>query len=1220
MRLAPAKIWTVPAVILASLLLAPDAAAVSWDDAANSLSKLWDDNGNWSPDGDPDSLDVFIGNFANAANDTTLLDRFFSIDSLTITNGADVVNSTDDGATNDFELIVNGATSVSGNGSSIIIYGGDPDGLDTDTLSISSGASVILNSTTAQGTAVLEVDGGSGAANLDVLSGGTLTGTGRIDLESALSSPNTVLLNNGTITANTAAPLFLGPNAGTLQITANDVDARFDWDGGGNGVLQANGNQTLDIDVDPGLDAFSGVMNLNTGSTIDIQHGWELDSGEINANTAAFGLVVGDPNPGPAAHIAGAAWTMTGGTILLADSWDSLQFDSQVTTTGGTIENSGTVIFNNTATIGAGTDFQMNGAEASITINDGITVNIDDANFNPDGNGFATNVITVGDGGLLDLDVDFALADEDIDGTVNLNGGELNVTNTNGASADDNWRINSGTTVNVSDAVNTADLDGSNLEIFGTINVNANADLLVNPTSTAFRGAANINVAAGATLNVSGVSSYESGVSITGAGTFSPGTATIGVDSTATEDAVWATAFVNYDDGDHTINEGSSLTVNADSIESEGSSDGIDNDTTIEDGGVVTFNLTGGAPVVFDSGSTITYNGDSVQSVFLGDSSSPIEFHGTMNVNGDGGVEPRMLFDSATVNINDVGERLRLSGGSQTLGDTNTIRGATINGPGILQLDNGTALRGDGTINAVIDDNGSGDLVAEGGMLTLGGDIVDIGRLGTNGAAAILTVSNPWSTSATGEVFLNDGRLQGSLISNDGPGGIHGQGLVVAPVHNDTVIRADTGGTLTVDNFVNDWDGPTNGGTLQATAGSTLTVRDNAPFLFNGTVSANNAIVASDGFELEFDPASTLQLSNGGVYQSTHATDIGGTVLIGVGTNSRIEVSGSVVFESGSFTTLNGNLELANSGTVVQSGATFAGGGVLLNRVGRTLTLLDGADIGVLLGNRGVLVLGASPGQVTGVDFQQTAAGLLEIELQGTSLSLYDRMTLTGLAQVDGELDVSLIGGFAPVLGDSFTILSAAGGVSGEFSVLGLPALTPGLTWDVVYNPTFVNLLVTDQIDPDFNQDGSLDCLDVDALVAEIVAGANDGVFDLTSDGAVNHDDLDQWLADAGAVNLGSSYLDGDANLDGEVDALDFGIWNSHKFTSEAAWCSGDFTADGVIDGLDLLVWNANKFTSANSPAVVPEPSGLRIALLAMGMLLCCLRMSEQGWVTTSEP
>ena len=1051
--------------------------------------------------------------FFNANNDKTLIDRVYSIDSLTITNGAGVINSTDNGATNDHELIVNGATTVSGAGSSILIYGGDPDGLDTNTLTINSGASVILNSTTNSGTAVVEVDGGAGAASLIVSSGGTLIGTGRIDLESALGSPTIVLTNDGAIIANTPTFFFgLAPNPGTLQITANDVDARFNWDGGGSGVLQANGNQTLDIDVDPGVDGFGGTMNLSTGSTIDIANTWELDSGTINANTAAFGLIIigQDPLPGAAARIAGGSWTMSGGTINVDDSWDSLQFDSQLTTTGGTIANSGTIIFNSSATIGSGTDFQMNGNHASITVNDGVTVNIDDANFNADGSGFATNVVTIGDNGRLDLDVDFTFADEDFDGTINLNGGELNVTNTNGV-ATANWRINSSATVNVNDAVNTSDMDGSNLEIFGTINVNADADLLINPVSTAFRGSANINVAAGASLNVSGPSSYESGVVISGAGTFRPGTATIGVDAANTQNVVWGTAFVDYDDGDHTINDGSSLTINADSIEAEGSSDGIDNDTTIVDDGVLTFNLIGGAPVVFDVSSTLTYDGDTTLDTFLGAGTSPIEFHGIMNINGDGEIEPRIDFDDAFVSIIDAGERLRLSGGNQLAGSTNTINNSTIDGPGTLQLDNGTALRGSGTINAVIDDNGSADIIAEGGTLNIGGSIDDIGLLGTSGAGSELNVSNPWNTATTQVVRLSRGRLTGSSITNDGVNGIRGQGLLAARVQNNTVIASDSGGVLVVETALNnnDWDGAGNTGTLRATSG-TLELRDTAPFLFNGTVQAVNATVFANGFELEFDPASTLTLDQG-VYRSSHATDIGGTVNVQAGGTSILQVNGTTVFESTSSTTLNDTLRLEDGSTVVQVGASFAGGGTLQVAGSQVLTLEDGANVNVLVENEGRLALGASPGQATVLDYQQEAIGLLEIELEGTGLNDYDRLTATGLAQLDGLLELSLIGGFNPTLNDTFTVLSAAAGVNGVFNAMDFSAaaLDPGLMWDVVYNPTNVQLEVVEV--PMFSAD-----------------------FD--NDGDVDGDDLAQWEGDFGGPGS-------DADMDGDSDGSDFLDW-----------------------------------------------------------------------------
>ena len=138
----------------------------------------------------------------------------------------------------------------------------------------------------------------------------------------------------------------------------------------------------------------------------------------------------------------------------------------------------------------------------------------------------------------------------------------------------------------------------------------------------------------------------------------------------------------------------------------------------------------------------------------------------------------------------------------------------------------------------------------------------------------------------------------------------------------------------------------------------------------------------------------------------------------------------------------------------------------------------------------------------------------------------------------------------------------------------------------------------------DFNNDGMFDCLDADALVAEI-AGATDAVeFDLNGDGAVNGDDLTAWLAQAGAENLmsGNSYLIGDANLDGTVDGQDFLAWNANKFTATASWCGGDFNADGIVDGMDFVLWNANKFQSAN--ATVPEPQLGLVGLLMTSVLL----------------
>jgi hypothetical protein len=129
-------------------------------------------------------------------------------------------------------------------------------------------------------------------------------------------------------------------------------------------------------------------------------------------------------------------------------------------------------------------------------------------------------------------------------------------------------------------------------------------------------------------------------------------------------------------------------------------------------------------------------------------------------------------------------------------------------------------------------------------------------------------------------------------------------------------------------------------------------------------------------------------------------------------------------------------------------------------------------------------------------------------------------------------------------------------------------------------------------VDGDFNDDGNYDCLDINALAAEIAAMTHNPTFDLTSDGLVNGADLDAWLVEGGMNNPvqtgGNPFLKGDANLDGVVDGSDFGIWNSNKFTVRTDWCSGNFNADGVIDGSDFNIWNSNKFTSS-MPRSVPS-------------------------------
>jgi fibronectin-binding autotransporter adhesin len=130
----------------------------------------------------------------------------------------------------------------------------------------------------------------------------------------------------------------------------------------------------------------------------------------------------------------------------------------------------------------------------------------------------------------------------------------------------------------------------------------------------------------------------------------------------------------------------------------------------------------------------------------------------------------------------------------------------------------------------------------------------------------------------------------------------------------------------------------------------------------------------------------------------------------------------------------------------VAMGATLAGTGLVRGDVTNAGTVSPGLSAGTLTLQKALTQL---PGST------------LAIELAGLNAGTeYDVLAVAGAVSLDGTLLVTTSAGFVPAVANTFTVLTAAS-ITGAFTSTNLPALGPGLGWDVQYAATAVSLVVT---------------------------------------------------------------------------------------------------------------------------------------------------------------
>ena len=143
----------------------------------------------------------------------------------------------------------------------------------------------------------------------------------------------------------------------------------------------------------------------------------------------------------------------------------------------------------------------------------------------------------------------------------------------------------------------------------------------------------------------------------------------------------------------------------------------------------------------------------------------------------------------------------------------------------------------------------------------------------------------------------------------------------------------------------------------------------------------------------------------------------------------------------------------------------------------------------------------------------------------------------------------------------------------------------------------------------DYNSDGMLDVDDLNLQADAIESG--DLAFDEDNDGDVDREDRKIWVKDYRRTWVG------DADLDGEFTSGDFvAVFTVGKYEKDeaATWAEGDWDGDkrfGTADFVFAFSDGGYELGPLTDVQAVPEPSGLGLLLMGLGLLATRIRIKR---------
>jgi hypothetical protein len=446
---------------------------------------------------------------------------------------------------------------------------------------------------------------------------------------------------------------------------------------------------------------------------------------------------------------------------------------------------------------------------------------------------------------------------------------------------------------------------------------------------------------------------------------------------------------------------------------------------------------------------------------------------------------------------------------------------------GNLRIDmtgGGTVSFGGAVIDVTEDDS---DLIVDGNQFGPIGDALRIG------AGNSVQFQGPWEL--TGQLrFVNGG---GELVG--GGGELSGEVRVDTPSPTrlsgnfhfaDGELLVQSLGELDVQGVVSAASPHTtnlgNGSTLRFQLPPSAAVLGVPQINWQGAITANSANIEANFADLPGIMYFTGDLSLGGTafwgpsdLQGWAPIYLGGDVAVS-GAGARLNGVG-VQFLSTSQTTIadSSRLEIYSAARV-NAGASIAGPGELRVAASGLLFGPDDAVVDAHVVNHGVVRPGSGTDYSARLEFAQSylqsATGVLEIDLAGSTSSQYDRLVVGHDASIDGALEVTLRDGFEPAIGDDFLILSSGDGLSGVFSSALLPAIGEGMAWSVDYSPFSVTLNVIEKLfTADADGNGLVDGADFLVIQRDLGTIAP-SAGDITGDGSVDALDIAKWREDFG--------------------------------------------------------------------------------------------------------